>query len=89
MQNTDALSTVSTLHTKIALPYWSCNLSVMRVIPGMRGRLRDGPWWVSWRQSMSQLFRVQSSANIHFLAHVKHSMLDEKILTAVPDKAPC
>ena len=26
-----------------ALPYWSCGLSAMRVIPEMRGRTREGP----------------------------------------------
>ena len=87
--DTEALATVSPLRTKIALPYWSCNLSVMRVIPCILGRLRDGPRWVSWRQRMSQLFRVYSSATRSCLAHVRPSMLDETIVRAGPDKDPC
>ena len=49
--DTVALSTVNPLRTKIALPYWSCNLSVMRVVPGISGRLCDGDATVVFRNA--------------------------------------
>ncbi len=64
---------------KIALSYWSCNLSVMIVIPGMLGRLRDGP-----RQSFSQLFGQDILLDVCETFNV--TLLHQTIRRAGPDK---
>lgn len=82
------LSTDSPLRIKIALPYWLCGISRIRIMPEMQGRNQEGPQCIPCRQRTSQLCWMHRFANISCLVLVRPSMLDD-MHKAGPDKDLC
>ena len=93
--DTEALSTVTPLRTKIALPYWSCGRVISLLCESFQVYVGDCVMAQGGvpggRECHKCSVSVQYTVQPIYLAwqHVRPSMLDETILRAGSDKDPC